>query len=61
MEQTKKGHINLISRAIFEICEIFADMGFAFGGGIDRLVMVKYDIPDVRMFYNGDLRLVDQF
>lgn len=35
--------------------------GFAFGAGIDRMVMVKYGIPDVRMFYNGDLRLVNQF
>lgn len=35
--------------------------GFAFGCGIDRLVMVKYGIPDIRMFYNGDLRLVNQF
>ncbi len=35
--------------------------GFAFGCGIDRLVMLKTGIPDVRMFYNGDLRLVDQF
>ncbi len=31
--------------------------GFAFGMGIDRLAMMKYDIPDVRLFYNGDLRL----
>ncbi|GMQ95459.1 MAG: hypothetical protein BMS9Abin13_574 [Patescibacteria group bacterium] len=35
--------------------------GFAFGVGIDRLVMLKYGIPDVRMLYAGDLRLVDQF
>lgn len=35
--------------------------GFAFGGGIDRLVMLKTGIPDIRMFYNGDLRLVNQF
>lgn len=35
--------------------------GFAFGGGIDRLVMVKYRIPDIRMFYGGDLRVVNQF
>ncbi len=35
--------------------------GFAFGCGIDRLVMLKYGIPDVRVFYNGDLRLVNQF
>ncbi|TSD03421.1 MAG: Phenylalanine--tRNA ligase alpha subunit [Parcubacteria group bacterium Athens0714_16] len=35
--------------------------GFAFGVGIDRLVMLKYEIPDIRMLYSGDLRLVNQF
>lgn len=35
--------------------------GFAFGGGIDRMVMLKYGIDDIRMIYNGDLRLVNQF
>ena len=35
--------------------------GFAFGGGIDRLVMLKYNIPDIRLFYSGDLRFVNQF
>ncbi len=35
--------------------------GFAFGGGIDRLVMIKYGIDDVRLLYSGDLRLVNQF
>jgi len=35
--------------------------GFAFGGGIDRLIMLKYDIDDVRLLYSGDLRLVNQF
>ncbi|MEK7208100.1 MAG: phenylalanine--tRNA ligase subunit alpha [Patescibacteria group bacterium] len=35
--------------------------GFAFGMGLDRLVMLKYGIPDIRMFYSGDLRLVNQF
>lgn len=31
--------------------------GFAFGGGLDRIAMVKWNIPDVRLFYEGDLRL----
>lgn len=31
--------------------------GFAFGMGIDRLAIIKYKIPDVRLFYQGDLRL----
>lgn len=35
--------------------------GFAFGIGIDRLGMLKYGIDDVRLFYNGDLRFVQQF
>ena len=35
--------------------------GFAFGGGVDRLAMLKYGIDDVRLFYTGDLRLVNQF
>jgi phenylalanyl-tRNA synthetase alpha chain len=35
--------------------------GFAFGMGIDRLAMLKHGIEDVRLFYNGDLRLVNQF
>jgi len=35
--------------------------GFAFGVGIDRIAMLKYGIPDIRMFYNGDLRFINQF
>ena len=35
--------------------------GFAFGMGVDRLVMTKYGIEDVRLLYAGDLRLVNQF
>ncbi|MDQ1281972.1 MAG: Phenylalanine--tRNA ligase [Patescibacteria group bacterium] len=35
--------------------------GFAFGGGIDRLAMLKYGLDDIRLLYNGDLRVVNQF
>lgn len=35
--------------------------GFAFGFGLDRLVMMKYKIDDVRLFRSGDLRFVRQF
>lgn len=35
--------------------------GFAFGGGVERLAMIKYGIPDVRALYSGDLRVVKQF
>ena len=30
--------------------------GFAFGCGVDRLAMIKYGVPDVRLFYGGDTR-----
>ncbi len=33
--------------------------GFAFGVGIDRLTMMKYQIDDVRYFYQGDIRIHD--
>jgi phenylalanyl-tRNA synthetase alpha chain len=31
--------------------------GFAFGGGLDRIAMIRWNVPDVRLFYQGDLRL----
>lgn len=35
--------------------------GFAFGMGIDRLGVMKYGVEDVRDYYIGDLRFVNQF
>ena len=35
--------------------------GFAFGFGAERLAMMKYDINDIRTFYNADLREVSTF
>ncbi|TCJ16737.1 phenylalanine--tRNA ligase subunit alpha [Rubrobacter taiwanensis] len=35
--------------------------GFAFGFGPDRMAMVKYGIPDLRLFFEGDLRFLNQF
>ncbi len=34
---------------------------FAFGFGLNRLVMIKYGIPDMRYFQNPDLRFLNQF
>ena len=35
--------------------------GFAFGVGVDRLAMLKYRIPDGRLFFQGDVRFLSQF
>ncbi len=35
--------------------------GFAWGFGLDRLVMLKYAIEDIRHFHSGDLRFIKQF
>ena len=35
--------------------------GFAWGGGIERLVMIKYSIEDIRYFHSGNLKFLRQF
>jgi len=35
--------------------------GYAFGGGIDRLAMLKYGIPDIRPFFESDMRWLKHF
>jgi phenylalanyl-tRNA synthetase alpha chain len=35
--------------------------GFAFGLGMDRLAMILFDIPDIRLFAQNDLRFLTQF
>ena len=35
--------------------------GFAFGMGIERIAMLLYQIPDIRMFYENDIRFLKQF
>jgi len=35
--------------------------GWAFGLGVDRFAMVKYDINDMQLFFQGDLRFLEQF
>jgi phenylalanyl-tRNA synthetase alpha chain len=35
--------------------------GFAFGMGVERVCMLKYGIPDIRAFYENDIRFLHQF
>ena len=36
-------------------------IGFAFGSGLERLTMLRYGIEDLRLFFDGDLRFLEQF
>jgi phenylalanyl-tRNA synthetase alpha chain len=48
---------------VFRACGIDAERysGFAFGFGIERLAMLRYGVPDLRLFYDNDLRFLAQF
>ncbi len=35
--------------------------GFAFGMGVGRIAMLRYQIPDIRLLYDGDVRFLQQF
>ncbi|TSC59356.1 MAG: phenylalanyl-tRNA synthetase, alpha subunit [Candidatus Peregrinibacteria bacterium Greene0416_62] len=53
----------LVHPNVLKNCNIDADQwqGFAFGFGIERMIMIKHRIPDLRSFYEGDLRFLKQF
>jgi len=48
---------------VLEACGINSEeyTGFAFGMGIERLAMLKYQINDLRLFFENDKRFLDQF
>jgi phenylalanyl-tRNA synthetase alpha chain len=35
--------------------------GFAFGFGVERMIMIRHQIPDLRLFFGGDMRFLKQF
>jgi len=35
--------------------------GFAFGMGVDRIAMSKYGLDDLQLFFQGDVRFLEQF
>lgn len=51
-------HPNVLKNGGFDPAKY---QGYAFGIGIDRLAMIKYNIKDIRLLYQGDLRVIEQF
>lgn len=53
----------MVDPNVLENCKIDPTVysGFAFGMGIERIAMLLYQIGDIRMFYENDVRMLDQF
>ena len=53
----------MIHPVVFEHCGIDPEewVGFAFGMGIDRVAMLRYGIPDIRLLFDNDPRFLAQF
>jgi len=53
----------LINPRVFEHCGYDPEevAGFAFGIGIERIAMLKYGIDDLRLFFENDIRFLEQF
>ncbi|RAP30293.1 phenylalanine--tRNA ligase subunit alpha [Candidatus Marinamargulisbacteria bacterium SCGC AG-343-D04] len=53
----------MVQRKVFKHVNYNADdfTGFAFGLGIERIAMIKYQIDDIRLFYENDSRFIQQF
>lgn len=53
----------MIHPVVFEHCGIDPERytGFAFGMGIDRIAMLRYGIPDIRLMFENDPRFLAQF
>ena len=53
----------MVNQKVFETAGYARNewQGFAFGMGLDRLIMMKYKIDDIRLLSSGDLRFLKQF
>ncbi|MDE6060725.1 MAG: phenylalanine--tRNA ligase subunit alpha [Clostridia bacterium] len=53
----------IVNPAVLDMCGIDSKeySGFAFGFGIDRIAMIKYGIPNIKLLYENDMRFLKQF
>ncbi len=53
----------MVHPKVLKICGIDPEVysGFAFGLGLERIVMRRFDVDDIRLFYENDLRFLKQF
>ncbi len=53
----------MVDPKVLDLCGIDSQKytGFAFGMGIERIAMLKYQIKDIRLFFENDIRFLEQF
>jgi phenylalanyl-tRNA synthetase alpha chain len=53
----------MVDPAVFGFVDFDSEKytGYAFGMGVERIAMLKYQIEDIRTFYENDLRFLEQF
>ena len=53
----------MVHPTVLQACGIDPDQysGFAFGMGVERLAMLRYEVNDLRAFFENDLRFLKQF
>ena len=53
----------MVHPKVLKICGIDPDeySGFAFGIGLERVALFRYGIDDMRLFFENDLRFLNQF
>ena len=53
----------MVHPKVLAACNVDPDkyQGFAFGMGIERIAMLKYGIPDLRTFFDADIRWLRQY
>ena len=53
----------MVDPAVLQNCGIDPDKysGFAFGMGVERIAMLKYQIDDIRLLFENDVRFLKQF
>nr|MDA3816146.1 phenylalanine--tRNA ligase subunit alpha [Prolixibacteraceae bacterium] len=53
----------MVDPNVLELCGIDNQKytGFAFGMGVERIAMLKYGVKDLRLFFENDVRFLDQF
>ena len=57
------GGAGVVDPDVFAHCKIDSEKytGFAFGMGLERMAMLKHDVNDIKFYYEGDLRFLEQF